>query len=582
MSSPWHFGNTTVRNPLRIRDGLIVLNESTLNGNLIGNKQESLFAYELHKAGVINLGKQPDFFGRKWRSCFSQLGFITHKFNKSIKPGETDPEIIEVIKQNTELGLTGVPYQLTPSGLRMIEAQTVQEQQECMLRALLAYEIPSAIEPNNGEEPFNPFIFILQVLKKLSTIEKQQGLSKVEMGIVQSYRDHSQVDEVIEEIIKYRAERDNVDGRVAKRRVEKKLLEQLGSVGGVQSTSIKDYADVNFRYPRLTGLVSHKGKRLVITHLMAPVVDAILEEGPKITGIDKRNEYLIRLWKGAELPTDNQLTAKQEINRFRQLLLDSGVDEALIPIVPDTEDVAKLNQIRLRLEALFRQVLEKKYAAVQNEEEQVNEIIAYLKKIDKQPIDEEIFEIDIEDEPAYLEWAVWRAFLAINQLVNEPHVARRFKVDQDFFPMGCAPGGGPDMIFEFEDYVLVVEVTLTTSSRQEAAEGEPVRRHVAKEKARVAASTGKPVYGLFMARSIDNNTAETFRIGVWYTGDEPEFINIVPITLKQFILMMEKYLSKRYDNKEFRRVLDTCLIPRNAHAPAWKGEIQRVVDVFLK
>ena len=35
------------------------------------------------------------------------------------------------------------------------------------------------------------------------------------------------------------------------------------------------------------------------------------------------------------------------------------------------------------------------------------------------------------------------------------------------------------MIFEFDDYVIVVEVTLSTNSRQEAMEGEPVRRHVA-------------------------------------------------------------------------------------------------------
>src|SRR5699024_8828508 len=160
--------------------------------------------------------------------------------------------------------------------------------------------------------------------------------------------------------------------------------------------------------------------------------------------------------------------------------------------------------------------------------------------------------------------------------------ARRFKVDQDFLPMGCAPGGGPDLIFEFEDYVLVVEVTLTTSSRQEAAEGEPVRRHVAKEKAKIAEATGKPVYGLFMARSIDNNTAETFRVGVWYTGDEPDFINIVPITLKQFILMMENYMTRRYDNKVFRIVMDTCLILRNANAPALKIEIEKVVDEFLR
>src|SRR5699024_1060211 len=473
----------------------------------------------------------------------------------------------EVIKEHHELGLSGLPYELTPSGLRMIEAKTVQEQQECMLRALLAYEIPSAIESKNGDKPFKPFVFILQVLKKLETLEKPLGLSPVEMGIVQSYRDHNQVELVIEDIIKHRTERSKAVGRVAKRKVDKELLKQLGIVGGVQSSSIRDYADVNFRYPRLTGLVSHKGKRLIISEKKSPVVDSILVEGPKtfaavdrhtdyllnlwkgaelhidngnqfiisekkslvvvsilvevpktFAAVDRHTDYLLNLWKGAELPTDNEMTAKQEINRFRQLLLDNDVDESLITTIPDTDDVAILNQTRIRLEVLYQQVLEKQYAMEQTKDEQVKETIAYLKKLDKQPVEEDI---EIEDEPAYLEWAVWRAFLTINHIVNEPHEARRFKVDQDFLPMGCAPGGGPDLIFEFEDYVLVVEVTLTTSSRQEAAEGEPVRRHVAKEKTKVAEKTGKPVYGLFMARSIDNNTAETFRIGVWYNGDEP-------------------------------------------------------------
>ena len=120
MNSPWHFGNTTVRNPMRIRDGLAVLKNPTLNGHLIGKEQESLLAYELDKAGVINLGQtDPDFMGRKWRSCFSQLGFITHKFTRNLNPGEKDPIIIEVIKDHPELGLTGQPYQLTPSGLRI-------------------------------------------------------------------------------------------------------------------------------------------------------------------------------------------------------------------------------------------------------------------------------------------------------------------------------------------------------------------------------------------------------------------------------------------------------------------------------
>ncbi|MDN9010707.1 AlwI family type II restriction endonuclease [Brevibacillus laterosporus] len=583
MSSPWHFGNTTVRNPLRIREGLIVL-KNTLNGNIIGKSQERLFADELDRAGVIEIAnKQRDYsdMGRKWRSCLSQLGFITHKFKRDLRPDEKDPAILEVVAENPEYGLTGRAYEITPSGQRMINAETVQEQQECMLRSLLAYEIPSVIEPTNGEESFNPFIFILQVLQRLGSLENSEGLSKVEMGIVQIYRDHKSVDEVVEKILEFRAERNAVTGRVAKRRVDNALLERIAASVGLQRDSLKDYADVNFRYPRLTGLVSLKGKRLILSDKKLPIINAIISIDRRIIGKENGKEYLTRLWNGSQLPTDNEITAREEIVRFRQLLIDSGMNEALVPTIPETQEVADLNQVRLRLEVLYQQVLEKNYASQQDEEEQVKEIIAYLKKIDKQPIDEETYDIDIEDEPAYLEWAVWRAFLAINQLVNKPHEARRFKVDQDFFPLGCAPGGGPDLIFEFEDYVLVVEVTLTTSSRQEAAEGEPVRRHVAKEKAKVAAASGKPVYGLFLARSIDNNTAETFRVGVWYTGDEPDFINIVPITLKQFILMMEKYVTNRYDNKEFRRVLDTCLIPRNAHAPAWKREIQKVVDSFL-
>jgi AlwI restriction endonuclease len=80
--------------------------------------------------------------------------------------------------------------------------------------------------------------------------------------------------------------------------------------------------------------------------------------------------------------------------------------------------------------------------------------------------------------------------------------------------------------------VIVVEVTLTDNSRQEAAEGEPVRRHVADLVSHYGGQTCKPVYGLFIANRIDSNTAETFRIGAWYTrADEKMRLDIIPVTL---------------------------------------------------
>jgi len=380
MVSPWHFGNTTVRNPSRIRDGLIVLNESTLHGNLIGKKEQALFAKELDKAGVINLGKQADFFGRKWRSCFYQLGFITHKFTKALKSSEFDPVIGEVMKSNPSLELSGLPFDITPSGLRMIKAESIHEQQECMLRSLLAYEIPSIIEPKNGDTVFKPFIFILQVLKGITAIDNSKGLSKVEMGIIQTYRNHTEVKNAIEEILRYRNKRNSVVGRVPKRKTDKEMLIKLGEASGVKSSTINDYADVNFRYSRFTGLLSYQGKRLIIKDDKLPVVNDILEGFSVVDTRLNDQDYLAYLWKGASLPTDNAVKAVKEIRRFKELLLDSGVNYSLLPQIPDTDDVAELNQIRLRLEVLYQQVLEKQFAANQLNEDQILETIAYLKK----------------------------------------------------------------------------------------------------------------------------------------------------------------------------------------------------------
>ena len=151
---------------------------------------------------------------------------------------------------------------------------------------------------------------------------------------------------------------------------------------------------------------------------------------------------------------------------------------------------------------------------------------------DRLRIDEDTeLRIPRAEAPAYLEWSLWRAFLAIDSLVNKPYNVRRFNVDQDFMPVSTAPGNGADLIAEFDDKVIVIEVTLSESSRQEAMEGEPVRRHVAD----LMLQHDKPVYGLFIANRVDSNTAETFRIGRWYTRDDERLdLSIVPFTLQQF------------------------------------------------
>ena len=245
------------------------------------------------------------------------------------------------------------------------------------------------------------------------------------------------------------------------------------------------------------------------------------------------NSYLRQLWQGASLPTDDRPTAIAFVRHLEQLIREKGTEPETVSF--DTLDDQHLRLARHRLEAKLQRINEGDFAAEQMN--QVAEIVdlmdAILARGRKVLADGSLVLIPKGETAVYMEWVIWRAFLAIDSLENKPWKARRFDVDQDLLPVGHAPGGGPDMSFVFEDAIVVVEVTLTSSSRQEAAEGEPVRRHVAQYAQ--DNTTQKDVYGLFIAPTVDTNTAHTFRSGDWYAPNDSKInVHIVPMELKDF------------------------------------------------
>ena len=144
-------------------------------------------------------------------------------------------------------------------------------------------------------------------------------------------------------------------------------------------------------------------------------------------------------------------------------------------------------------------------------------------------------------------------------------------------PVGTAPGNGPDLFFEFDKFAIVVEVTMSTNSRQEAMEGEPVRRHVAYYVQR----ENKPVIGIFIANKIDSNTAETFRIGIWYAKDDERLsLKIVPFTLTQFA----KYFKFMFEHdkatpEQVVKLFNECFKAKDGkYAPEWKKAINKIVQ----
>lgn len=562
----WYIGNTTVRTPYRLQEALRALLQSPLNGDLHGRQREQGFAAFLHDQGIVDVarigtGGDASDLGRKWRGALMKLGFITPALGIRTTLPTSYADGIE--------GLTGRAYEVTPNGRRLAEADAIAAQQECFLRSMATLRLPSILEDHFEAVPFSPLRFVLDIMHELTQRGESPTLRFEEYALhVQTATPSDGISHVVDQVLDFRARREAAAGQV--RRFDSESYDAVAArIARVPST-LDDYADLSFRYLKATGLFRNAGRGIAIVPNKAQLAELVRAQEPAFA--DDR-AYLRMLWQGADLPTDDEVAARTVVADLADQLTKRGKPT---PSPAPGATVADIQNLRHELEEQLRRLDEQEYAAKQAD--CVGEIGAWMEALitDRPASLPEGAKLPKGERPAYLEWIIWRAFLAINSLTNEPWEARRFQIDQDFLPVHCAPGGGPDMVFEFADAIVVVEVTLTKSSRQEAAEGEPVRRHVAKY---ATAGSGKEVYGLFIALDIDSNTAHTFSQGSWYQPDDTKVtLQIVPMTLADFrtFLTAGKDDLSTMPNK-LQHLLMSCRSKANLDAPQWKRAISDII-----
>lgn len=559
----WYFGNTTVRSPFRLRDGLIAISNSPLQGNLHGESNERAFRKLLGDKGIVELRDDTTYsVSRKWRSALSQLGFLYPEIPKTSSLIQNDIGIVDAI---------------TPNGWRLIKSETVPAIQECFLRSLVAYYIPNLLETRFKIKQFSPLIHLFRIMLRLNDLVGSSNLNFIEMAvIVQLSTSEDDIDNIINKIMNLRKQRENA---INKKAFDRNEREKNAKQYSYNENTFIDYADLNFRYIKATGLIQSKGRGIVIIPEKLVFIKALVEN---IKEPISSFEYIDNICKGAVLPTDDKESAMIVLSDLIDQLKKSDITYDVSDMPKDNP--ADIQIIRHDIEDLIFKKKEENYAKLQSQ--QWEEIASYMELISSRSYKkvlgngEEII-LPRSEVPAYFEWVLWRAFLAVNSLKNKPYEARRFQIDQDFLPINTAPGNGPDLIFEFDKYDIVVEVTLTDNSRQEAAEGEPVRRHVAERVLTYGKEQNKKVFGLFIANKIDSNTAETFRIGVWYTKDDEKLIlDIIPMTLEKFKeFFVTMFETKKVQINEVKDLLEKCGEKRHLEeAPLWKKNISNIIE----
>lgn len=548
----WQLGNTTIRNPLRIRDLLIAYNDNgTIEGLYdSGNTEAQVKLYELFKKNKLissNMegSKNTSFYGRKLRLTLFEMGLIADNKSSDYSQGE-----------------------ITKTGKALIHSKTDAEIKNIYLRILFNIES----RKKGYKTIFRPIPFIINVLLGL----EKKSITHITFHefalILQNFNADKTVNEYIDEISDLRKEHSINKGNL--RQFYKKKYEIASQKEGIAVSTIKfDYPDVTFRYIKLSGLFIEKGHGIKLN----PQYTNLFNELAKDAQVSEtKKDYYKKLTNFPSLPFDNKKDLLVKIVQDNAKKIKDSYVDYKTPDINVTSEILEL--ARVKQEDEIRKLSEDNFAMEQRNKTQV--ILRWFERLNErfqEELDDEYIDIENDARPQYLEWVIWRAFLSINCLKNKPYDSRKFRIDSSYRPIHHAPAGTADLVFEFEKFILVVEVTFTTSDRQVAAEGVPVQKHVAK----ISYDSDKPTFCLFLAPNIDINTTKIFRTDTEYilenSGEDFEQkINIVPLPISRFKDFFEVIPKAHPRNPDMiYSILNDCVNNKHLANRDWQSYIEQ-------
>lgn len=424
--------------------------------------------------------------------------------------------------------------QLTPAGEELVNSR---RKDEIFLRQLLKFQVPSPYhKPSANSADFwvKPYLELFRLIRHFGSL-KFDELMLFGLQLV----DYRQFENIVSKINDFRTAKAQNEGNYKKFRAEY-LESELHEIYSddinsgktktretndtsvskflkTKASNMRDYADACFRYLRATGLVniSHIGKSISIVPEKIAEVDYFLEHTNREPQfIDNENQYVAYLGN-AETPTlltDN-----------RELLVQKISSEFPHITVSETATLQQLKDI-------FADELENRKEQIITD--QVTAIKDYRLFDDINTIFEQILDNSLYDTPLMLEWNTWRAMT----MLDGGNIKANLKFDDFGNPMSTAQGNLADIVCDYDDFGLTVEVTMQSGQRQYETEGEPVTRHLAKLKR----ETNKPAYSLFIAPKINEACIAHFyalhKMNISYYGGTS---TIVPLPLNVFLKMVE-------------------------------------------
>ena len=517
-------GFTTPRSPQLISDYIKIIKKYNLAGKNYNSDLQELFYHVLssEKVAGVDAGnaKNKALAGRDKLTRMPQaLGFLITQNNKK--------------------------FQVTEAGSLLVNKDLFSD---IMLHQILKYQLPSVLhreqETNKGRFNIKPFLELIRLINELNYLTYNEFLT---YGM--TFIDYHDFEKVVEDILKYRKQRECVkkngenirvfdynnlkvvferiyidiidSGKIKTRESKTDTIEKFVKK---KLNNLSDYADSIFRVLLSTGLIiNSKGRSLQINPTRKDEVDYLLNNvSREIIPLNIDRDEFDKYISNPRIP----ILLNDSIDNLLKSIKELGGDTTNIDL-----DIYSLKSYLNNLREINKKaVISKQVKALKTKDnEVVNDILVMFELITNKEIE------PASMRPTFFEWNVWRAMT----MINHGKIKGNFLVDDMGNPISTAGGGQSDIIGDYGAFKIGVEVTLSTGNKQYEMESEPVSRHIGELQKK------GPAFGIFIAEQLQDSVVNFFYTtsllnSAIYNGK----VDVIPINTKIFIEFFKRAVCK--------------------------------------
>lgn len=585
MRKPWSI-STTVRNPLRLRDFLLVL--ASLEGQPFDNDTQILYQVLLIKNRLykpMNLTRQEKALYQNIEQDFplviARTIFERQQYEDPAMRGRQSANPLNKLGFAVARGGLG-NVRITELGRKFIGDESAIE--EIFLRSLLKLQFPNPWSSEfSTEQGFNirPLVATLCLLKAVQERFGGNGLTSTEFSLlIPTLIHHQRIDSYLDKLNEYRESQNKKAFILAFAR------EFYGHTPSAKELSnLFEYGDNIMRYFRMTKLFrvtrsSFRAEwRIGLEPLRMSEIDRIIESLPpdaiEFATPEEYLEYLSDI-NQPHLDLSDRSVLLNRIGDVKKYLKE--VKETVPPALK--ERIEDFVSIDIEAEPDLESTIERGRSLTTEVEaarrkSQLRHNIDKLREIIETLSDARLLR---KLEPEEFEFLVAQSLLVIN---DETLIKPNYLVDDVGQPISHATGNRPDIEGYYANFDCIVEVTKDSSSFQWVRETAPVMRHLRDFE---NGHTGREAFCLFIAPRIHEDTAHHFWSAIQH-GYDGRQQKIIPITVDQYLEVLNFYLAA-FEHGEFPTheslqslLRELSVLPAGGHT-AWINSLPTILQTW--